>query len=81
LKKKQGKKKPGATRSKTRLQPVDFCFIFFLLKRRCFDLKKKKELTRATRSKPGPRVLDRSGHRAGFKNYEKKKNKNKVKKK
>jgi hypothetical protein len=49
LKKKQGKKKLGVTRltrSKTRLQPVDF---FFLLKRRRFDLKK---LTRATRSKP-----------------------------
>jgi hypothetical protein len=23
---------PGKTRSKTRLQPVDFCFVFFLLK-------------------------------------------------
>jgi hypothetical protein len=39
LKKKQGKKKPsvtrltwrpGKTRSKTRLQPVDFCLFFFL---------------------------------------------------
>jgi hypothetical protein len=49
LKKKQVNKKLGVTRltrSKTRLQPVDF---FFLLKRRRFDLKK---LTRATRSKP-----------------------------
>jgi hypothetical protein len=37
LKKKQGKKKPGMTRltrSKTRLQVVDF---YFLLKRRRFD--------------------------------------------
>jgi len=50
LKKKHGKKKPGVTqltrrvdsttRSKTRLQPIDFCF-FFLLKQYCFDLKKK----------------------------------------
>jgi hypothetical protein len=39
LKKKQAKKKPGKTRSKTRLQPVDF--LFFLLKRRRFDFKKK----------------------------------------
>jgi hypothetical protein len=46
LKKKQGKEKPGVTRrpdktrSKTWLQPVDFCFFFFLLKRRCFNFKK-----------------------------------------
>jgi hypothetical protein len=62
LKKKQGKKKLGVTRltrSKTRLQPVDFCF---LLKRRRFDLKK---LTRATRSKPRTRALDS----VGSKNY------------
>jgi hypothetical protein len=37
LKKKQGKKKSSVTRSKTRLQVVDFCFLFFLLKRRRFD--------------------------------------------
>ena len=59
LKKKQEKKKPGATRrpdwpGKTRLRPsckpADFCFFFvFLLKRRRFDLKKKIELTRPTR--------------------------------
>jgi hypothetical protein len=34
-------------------------FIFFLLKRRRFDLKKK--LTRMTRSKPGTWALDRAG--------------------
>jgi hypothetical protein len=28
LKKKQGKKKPGVTQSKTRLQPVDFFFFY-----------------------------------------------------
>jgi hypothetical protein len=41
-------------------KPVDFCFfLFFLLKRRRFDFKKK--LTRPTRSKLGTRVLDRTG--------------------
>jgi hypothetical protein len=41
-KKNRGRKnpvRPGNTRSKTRLQPVDFCFVF-LLKRRRFDFKK-----------------------------------------
>jgi hypothetical protein len=41
VKKKWEKEKPGVTRltrSKTRLQPVAFCF--FLLKQRRFDLKK-----------------------------------------
>jgi hypothetical protein len=44
---------------------------FFLLKRRCFDLKKKIDpanpVTRSnlvTRPKPGTRALDRASHRA-----------------
>jgi hypothetical protein len=80
LKKKQGKKKLGMTwlarwvnpttrltRSKTQLQFVDFCFVFFfLLKRHHFDfLKKLTRMIQATRSKPGTRALDR----AGSKNY------------
>jgi hypothetical protein len=70
FKKKQGKKKPDVTwltRSKTWLQPVDFCFFFFI-KTTSFWFKKK--LTRTTwwsgqnlvtRSKLGTRVLDLSG--------------------
>jgi hypothetical protein len=38
----------------------------FLLKRRRFDFKNK--LTRATRSKPGIRVLDWASHLAGSEN-------------
>jgi hypothetical protein len=45
LKKKQGKKKPGVTRQKPGYNPLTF--VFFLLKRRRFDFKKK--LTQATR--------------------------------
>jgi hypothetical protein len=73
LKKKHGKKKPGVTqltrrvdsttRSKTRLQPIDFCF-FFLLKQCRFDFFKKK-LIQVTRLKPRIQILDRTG----FKNY------------
>jgi len=69
--KKQGKKKPGEltrwsgwagkTRSKTQLQPINFCF--FLLKRCCFDffLKKINPNNPVTRLKPGTQVLDRTG--------------------
>jgi hypothetical protein len=54
-----------ATRSKTRLQPVDF--FFFLLKQRRFDfLKKQIDMDDpVTWSKSGTRALDR----AGSKNY------------
>jgi hypothetical protein len=48
---KTGKEKPDvtrltwrvdpATRPKIQLQPVDFCFVFFLLKRYCFIFLKK----------------------------------------
>ena len=57
--------RPGKTRSKTRLQPVDFCFFF--LNQRCFDFFKKKidPGDPVTRSKPRTRILDR----AGSKNY------------
>jgi hypothetical protein len=41
--------------------------LFFLLKRRRFDFKKK--LTQATPSKPGTRALNQAGHQAGSKNY------------
>jgi hypothetical protein len=64
LKKKQGKEKPGMirlTRQEPVKNPVVTRRLFFLLKRRRFDLKKK--LTRAnwtTRSKPGTRALDRT---------------------
>jgi len=51
---------PGKTRSKTRLQPVNFCFF---IKTMSFWL--KKELTRATRSKLGTPTLDRPE----FENY------------
>jgi hypothetical protein len=44
---------------------VDFCFFFFLLKRRRFDFKKNDPGNPVTRSKPGTRALDR----AGSKNY------------
>jgi len=65
------------TRSKTWLQPIDF--FFFLLKRRCFDLKKNqkpvqnptrcfdlKQSDPVTRLKSETRALDRDG----FKNYD-----------
>jgi hypothetical protein len=54
-----------ATRSKTRLQSVDF---FFLLKQRRFDFFKKKidPDDPVTWSKPGTRALDR----AESKNYD-----------
>jgi hypothetical protein len=55
---------PGKIRSKTRLQPIDFCF-FFKLKRHRFDFFKKK-LTWTTWSKLETRTLNR----AGFKNYD-----------
>jgi len=57
LKKKQEKKKPGATRrpdwpGKTRLRPsckpADFCFFCFFTKTTSFWFKKKTELTRPT---------------------------------
>jgi len=54
------KKKPGVTWSKTRLQPVNFCF---LLKRCRFDFFFKKKLTRTTRSNPRTQALNRAGHR------------------
>jgi hypothetical protein len=44
LKKNKGRKnlvQLGKTRSKTRLQPVDFCFF---IKRRCFGFFKKNDL-------------------------------------
>jgi len=43
-------------------------FFYFLSKRYHFDLLKKLELTRVTRSKLMIRVLDRVDHRIGFKN-------------
>ena len=60
---------PGTrlTRQDPTSNPLTFIFFlfFFLLKRRCFDFFKKKNLTRPTRSKPGTRALDRADHRAG----------------
>jgi hypothetical protein len=55
---------PGKIRLKTRLQPVDFCFVF--TKTTSFWFFKKIDLgDPVTQSKPGTRVLDR----AGSKNY------------
>jgi len=59
---------PDKTRSKTRLQPVDFCFCFFT-KMTLFWIFLKIGIDPAdpvTRSKPGTRAFDR----AGFKNYD-----------
>jgi hypothetical protein len=73
----RGKKNPvwpdGLTRrpgwlNKTRLQPVDFCFLFSLLKWRRFDFLKKK-LTRMTWSKSRTQALDWTAHQAESKNY------------
>jgi hypothetical protein len=52
---------PSKTRSKTWLQPVDFCF--FLLKRRRFDFFKKRidPTDPVTRLKPETQALNRAG--------------------
>jgi hypothetical protein len=56
---------PSKTRSKTRLQHVDFCFFFTKSTLFWFFLKKNDPGNPVTRSKPGTRILDR----AGSKNY------------
>jgi len=61
----------GKTWSKTRLQPVDFCFFFFT-KTKPFWIFFKIEIdptAPVTQLKPETGTLDRVGHRAMFKNY------------
>jgi len=52
---------PGKTQSKTRLQPVNFCFCFFIKTMLFWFIKKIDPNNLVTQSKPGAQALNRAG--------------------